>query len=71
MPGRCHVQAANKACSAKAKALVTLVQGHQQPLPQIFLGVILEQVQLIEAGMCAWQAVAGTIGLVDLEALRP
>ena len=44
---------------------------HEQALAQVVLGVVLEQVQLIEARMRAGQAVGGAIGLVDLELLRP
>ena len=42
---------------AKAKALRALMDGHQQPLLQVFLGVILQQVQLVEAGVRAGQAI--------------
>lgn len=47
------------------------MDGHGQALCQLLLGLILRQVQLVEARVGARQPVAGTIRLVDLEALGP
>lgn len=47
------------------------MQGHEQALAQILLGVVLDEVQLVEAGVGRGQAVTRAICLVDLELLGP
>ena len=63
--------AAGLCSSSKAKALRALVHGQQQALAQLLLGLVLQQVQLVEAGVCAGEPVHSSVGLVDLEPLGP
>ena len=55
---------------AKAEALAALVDGQEQLLPELVLALVLDQVELVEAGVGGGEAVQGAIGPVDLELLR-
>jgi hypothetical protein len=56
---------------AKAKSFGALTNGCEQLRPQGVYTVILYQVQLVEAGVRAWQPILSAVGSVDLELLRP
>ena len=56
---------------AKAKSFCTLMKSQHKAVLQILLAFVLDQVQLVEAGVRSRQALLRPIGLVNLEALRP
>ena len=47
------------------------MQREQEAVPQLLLGLVLDQVQLVEAGVRGRQALLRPVRLVDAEALRP
>ena len=72
-PGSCAALPAlrhAKAHSAKAEALCALMQRQHQAVLKDLLALVLDHVQLVEAGVGCRQALLRPVRLVDLEALR-
>eukprot|EP00053_Salpingoeca_punica_P014969 m.136846 g.136846 ORF g.136846 m.136846 type:complete len:650 (+) comp16591_c0_seq3:562-2511(+) len=57
--------------SRKAKAFRALLDGHHEVRAQLFVGLKLRQVQLVEAGVGLRQATRAAAVFLDVELLRP